>query len=62
MTQKGAVHFIAIGGIGMSALAKILLSMGYDVSGSDMKESAVTDALKAQGATVHIGHAAANVP
>ena len=37
MSQKGAVHFIAIGGIGMSALAKILLSMGYEVSGSDLQ-------------------------
>ena len=62
MSQKGAVHFIAIGGIGMSALAKILLSMGYEVSGSDMQESAVVRKLRELGATITIGHDAKNVP
>ncbi|MBQ1252411.1 MAG: UDP-N-acetylmuramate--L-alanine ligase [Firmicutes bacterium] len=62
MSHKGAVHFIAIGGIGMSALAKILLSMGYEVSGSDMQESAVVKMLRELGATIHIGHDAAHVP
>lgn len=62
MSQKGAVHFIAIGGIGMSALAKILLSMGYDVSGSDVQESKVIEDLRKMGASIHIGHDAANLP
>ncbi|MBR5329584.1 MAG: UDP-N-acetylmuramate--L-alanine ligase [Firmicutes bacterium] len=62
MSFKGSVHFIAIGGIGMSALAKILLSMGYEVSGSDMQDSAVVQKLREAGATIHIGHDAANVP
>lgn len=62
MSFKGAVHFIAIGGIGMSALAKILLSMGYKVSGSDVQESAVVQQLRELGATIHIGHDAGNVP
>ncbi|MBQ4092266.1 MAG: UDP-N-acetylmuramate--L-alanine ligase [Firmicutes bacterium] len=62
MSFKGSVHFIAIGGIGMSALAKILLSMGYEVSGSDVQESAVVQALRGLGARIHIGHAAENVP
>lgn len=62
MSYKGSVHFIAIGGIGMSALAKILLSMGYEVSGSDVQESAVVQALRDLGAHIRIGHAAENVP
>lgn len=62
MSHKGAVHFIAIGGIGMSALAKILLSMGYDVSGSDVQETKVIEDLRNMGALIHIGHDAANVP
>lgn len=55
-------HFIAIGGVGMSALAKYLLEAGYIVSGSDIKESKYTDALKEKGATIYIGHSAKNVP
>ena len=62
MSYKGAVHFIAIGGIGMSALAKILLSMGYDVSGSDVQDSKVIEDLRKLGATIQIGHDGANVP
>lgn len=62
MSSKGSVHFIAIGGIGMSALASILLDMGYQVSGSDMKDSAVVRQLMEKGAVVHFGHDAANVP
>ncbi len=56
-----SVHFIAIGGIGMSALAKILLQMGYQVSGSDIAESNITDALRGLGARVEIGHRADNI-
>ncbi len=60
--EKKKVHFIAIGGIGMSALAKILLEQGYAVSGSDEKKSAVTDRLTSLGAVIHIGHHGTNVP
>ncbi|MFI6559958.1 UDP-N-acetylmuramate--L-alanine ligase [Streptomyces sp. NPDC050534] len=51
-------HFIGIGGAGMSGIAKILAQRGAKVAGSDAKESATAEALRALGATVHIGHAA----
>jgi UDP-N-acetylmuramate--alanine ligase len=57
-TQR--VHFIGIGGIGMSGIAEILLTMGYAVSGSDLRGSAVTERLAGLGATIYVGHAAAN--
>jgi len=52
------IHFIGIGGIGMSGIAEILLTLGYTVSGSDLKRTAVTDRLEILGATVHEGHRA----
>ena len=55
------VHFIGIGGAGMSGIAEVMLNLGFEVSGSDIAESAATNRLKAQGAKVHIGHADANV-
>jgi UDP-N-acetylmuramate--alanine ligase len=54
------IHFIGIGGIGMSGIAEILLTMGYSVSGSDLKRSAVTDRLLGMGARIFEGHAASN--
>jgi UDP-N-acetylmuramate--alanine ligase len=54
-------HFVGIGGIGMSGIAEILLSLGMKVSGSDLKRSAVTDRLSQLGATIYEGHAASNV-
>src|SRR5580698_10320913 len=57
-TQR--IHFIGIGGIGMSGIAEILLTMGYSVSGSDLKRSAVTDRLVGMGARFFGGHAAGN--
>jgi UDP-N-acetylmuramate--alanine ligase len=54
------IHFIGIGGIGMSGIAEILLTMGYAVSGSDLRRSAVTDRLVGMGARIFEGHAAAN--
>ena len=54
------IHFIGIGGIGMSGIAEILLTMGYAVSGSDLKASSVTERLTRLGATVYVGHAAEN--
>lgn len=59
MTQK--CHFIGIGGIGMSGLARILLSKKVPVSGSDMASSYVTDGLKKAGAEVFIGHSAKHI-
>ncbi len=57
----GPVHFIGIGGIGMSAIAEIMLKIGYAVQGSDAKASANTERLQGLGADIAIGHAAANV-
>jgi UDP-N-acetylmuramate--alanine ligase len=54
------VHFIGIGGIGMSGIAEVLLTMGYAVSGSDLRTSAVTERLQGLGATIYVGHAAKN--
>ncbi len=54
------VHFIGIGGIGMSGIAEILLTLGYAVSGSDLRGSAVTERLAGLGATIYIGHRAEN--
>jgi UDP-N-acetylmuramate--alanine ligase len=56
------VHFIGIGGIGMSGIAEILLSLGMKVSGSDLRRGPVTDRLARLGATVYEGHDAHNVP
>ncbi len=55
------VHFVGIGGIGMSGIAEVLLNLGYKVSGSDLKRSAVTERLEKLGATVVEGHGAENV-
>lgn len=58
----GKYHFIAIGGIGMSGLAKYLLQYGHAVTGSDITETKYVDKLRTLGAKVSIGHSAANVP
>ena len=55
------VHFVGIGGIGMSGLAEILLEMGYRVSGSDLRGSPITDGLAQRGAVIYQGHDAANL-
>jgi UDP-N-acetylmuramate--alanine ligase len=57
----GVVHFVGIGGVGMSGIARIMLARGYTVSGSDAKESTILAALRALGATVHVGHRADNL-
>jgi UDP-N-acetylmuramate--alanine ligase len=54
------IHFIGIGGIGMSGIAEILLTMGYSVSGSDLRRSSVTDRLLGMGARIFEGHVASN--
>lgn len=55
------IHLIGIGGAGISAIARVLLGRGFTVSGSDRQENALTDALKAEGATIFVGHDAAHV-
>ncbi len=55
------IHFVGIGGIGMSGIAEVLLNLGYKISGSDLKPSAVTHRLASLGAVIHEGHATSNV-
>ena len=55
------IHFVGIGGIGMSGIAEVLLNLGYKVSGSDLKSSAVTQRLASLGAVVFDGHRAENI-
>src|ERR1700719_2107000 len=55
------VHFVGIGGIGMSGIAEVLLNLGYKISGSDLKNSAITHRLAGMGATIFEGHAAENI-
>src|ERR1700730_4867085 len=54
------IHFVGIGGIGMSGIAEVLLNLGYKVSGSDLKSSSVTQRLAGLGATIFEGHHAEN--
>ena len=60
-TTSQHAHFIGIGGIGMSGIAEILLSLGMKVSGSDLRRGPVTDRLASLGATIYEGHQAGNV-
>jgi UDP-N-acetylmuramate--alanine ligase len=55
------LHFTGIGGIGMSGIAEVLLNLQYQISGSDLRASAITERLASLGARIHIGHAAENV-
>ena len=57
----GHIHFVGIGGAGMSGIAEVLLNLGYVVSGSDQSDSATLQRLASLGATTHVGHAAAQV-
>jgi UDP-N-acetylmuramate--alanine ligase len=61
MRRIHRVHFVGIGGSGMSGIAEVMLSLGYDVQGSDLKANKQTQRLEAQGATIFIGHAADNL-
>ncbi|MBE0469345.1 MAG: UDP-N-acetylmuramate--L-alanine ligase [Methyloprofundus sp.] len=61
LTNMRKVHFVGVGGTGMSGIAEVLSNLGCEVSGSDIKESLVTDRLRAVGVTVFIGHDAKNV-
>jgi UDP-N-acetylmuramate--alanine ligase len=55
------IHFVGIGGIGMSGIAEVLLTLGYKVSGSDLKDSSVTERLAERGAIIFAGHRAENI-
>lgn len=60
-TEIGTIHFVGIGGIGMSGIAEVMHNMGYSVQGSDMAESYVVDGLRSRGIKVMIGQASENV-
>ena len=60
--MASTIHFVGIGGGGMSGIARILLALGADVSGSDVKDSSVLDGLRTLGARIAIGHSEGNVP
>jgi UDP-N-acetylmuramate--alanine ligase len=55
------IHFVGIGGIGMSGIARVLLQLGYQVSGSDLKSNSITKTLQELGATIYEGHRAENI-
>jgi UDP-N-acetylmuramate--alanine ligase len=61
MRRIHRIHFVGIGGSGMSGIAEVLVNLGYEVQGSDLKPNPVTQRLEKLGARVMIGHAAANV-
>jgi UDP-N-acetylmuramate--alanine ligase len=55
------IHFVGIGGSGMGGIAEVLLNLGYEIQGSDLKSSAITDRLTTLGARISIGHSAGNI-
>jgi UDP-N-acetylmuramate--alanine ligase len=61
MRRINTIHFVGIGGSGMSGVAEVLLNLGYAVQGSDVRSSAVTEWLTSLGARISIGHAAGNI-
>ena len=61
MRRVKCIHFVGIGGAGMSGIAEVLLNEGYQITGSDIAENAVTQRLTEKGAHIHIGHAAENI-
>ena len=61
MRRINTVHFVGIGGSGMSGIAEVLLNLGYKVQGSDARKSAATQRLTSLGAAITIGHAAGNI-
>lgn len=60
MRRVRRIHMLGIGGSGMAGIAEVLLNLGYEVSGTDLKESAATHRLKELGAKIHFGHRAEN--
>lgn len=61
MRRVERIHFVGIGGAGMSGIAEVLLNEGYRISGSDLSANPVTDCLSGKGAQIFFGHAASNV-
>jgi UDP-N-acetylmuramate--alanine ligase len=61
MRRIQRIHFIGIGGVGMCGIAEVLLNQGYEISGSDLRQSAVTQQLSNLGAKVYLGHAKENI-
>lgn len=61
LQKKHRVHFVGIGGIGMSGIAEVLLNLGYTVTGSDLRESEATQRLSSLGAQIFVGHAEAHL-
>lgn len=61
MRRIHRIHFIGIGGVGMCGIAEVLLNQGYNISGSDLRQSAATDRLKSLGADIFLGHVEDNV-
>ena len=56
--ELGPIHFVGIGGIGMSGIAEVLINLGYSVQGSDASENANVQRLREKGAEIFIGHSA----
>ena len=61
MYKKQHIHFVGIGGIGMSGLAQVLLTLGYSVSGSDLRSTMITKGLASRGASIYQGHRPENI-
>ena len=61
MNHRTGIHFIGVGGVGMSGLARICAENGFAVSGSDISENDQTRALQAMGAHIHVGHSPASL-
>ena len=61
MRRIRRIHFVGIGGVGMCGIAEVLLNQGYEISGSDLRQSSVTDRLASLGAYIFLGHHADNV-
>jgi len=61
LKEKAKIHFVGIGGIGMSGIAEVLLNLGYAVTGSDMAEGKNVVKLKSLGAQISIGHKTENI-
>lgn len=61
MGRMRRLHFVGIGGAGMNGIAQVMLNLGYEISGSDLKDNPATRRLEEQGASIHIGHAAGHV-
>ncbi len=61
MRKVKRIHFVGIGGVGMGGIAEVLVNLGYQIQGSDLRESAVTRRLRAMGADIEIGHRAGNI-